>query len=79
MENIASATMTRKIEATTDCVVMRPTLPALRSTLRPSKQPTRAMMKAKTGALMMPTQKVQLVKALCSWRRKAGSVMPRSK
>ena len=38
-----------------------------------------AMMKAKTGALIKPTQKVQPVSALCNWRRKAGSVMPRSK
>src|SRR5579862_5154206 len=36
IENAASATMTRKIDSTTDCVVNRPTLSALPVTLNPS-------------------------------------------
>ena len=62
-------------------VVSRPTLPALPSTRKPSKQPTRAMMKAKTGALIKPSQKVHglMVSESCNWRRKAGAVMSRLK
>ncbi len=36
IENAASATMTTKIDSTTDCVVRRPTLSALPVTLKPS-------------------------------------------
>ena len=35
-EKAASATITRKINSTTDCVVRRPTLSALPDTLNPS-------------------------------------------
>ena len=59
IEKAASATMTRKIDSTTACVVCRPTLEALRSTWKPWWQPTSAMIKAKTGALIRPTQNVQ--------------------
>src|SRR5215472_14203094 len=36
IENAASVTITKKIDSTTDCVVNRPTLSALRVTWRPS-------------------------------------------
>ena len=61
MEKLASKTITRKIDSTTDRVVWLPTLPALPSTRRPSNHPTSTMMKANTGALMKPSQKVQLL------------------
>src|SRR5581483_9920337 len=55
IEKPASNTMTRKMDSTTERVVSLPTLAALRSTFNPSKQPTSAMMKANTGALIRPT------------------------
>ncbi len=58
MEKPASRTTTRKIDSTTERVVSRPTLSAVPSTRKPSKQPTNAMVKAKNGALMMPSQKL---------------------
>ena len=61
MEKPASKTMTRKIDSTTERVVSLPTLSALRSTRSPSKQPTNPMMKAKTGALIRPTNSVVAV------------------
>ena len=65
MEKPASSTMMRKIDSTTDRVVSLPTLAALLSTWKPSKQPTSPMTMAKTGALMMPTRNVFSVTASC--------------
>src|SRR3990172_7509114 len=73
IENRASKTITRKIDSTTDWVVSRPTLSALPRTRRPSKQPTRPIRKANTGALIMPTQKVHKPTASWSWRRKRNT------
>src|SRR5216684_8016739 len=53
-ENIASSTMTLKIDSTTERVVSWPTLSALPWTCRPSKQPIVAITAPNTGALMMP-------------------------
>src|SRR6202012_2122446 len=79
IENAASRAMIRKMDSPTERVVSLPTLSALRSTRMPSKQPTSAMTKAKTGALMRPTISVLTLMAPCSSRMKAGMVMPRSK
>jgi hypothetical protein len=57
IENIASMTMTRKIDMTTARVVCRPTLSALPRTFSSSRQPIRAIAMPKTGAFMIPTQK----------------------
>ena len=55
IENIASSTITQKIDSTTDLVVSWPTLSALPRTCRPSKQPMMAITAPNTGALIMPT------------------------
>src|SRR5262249_28942392 len=57
IEKKASKTMMRNNDSTTDWVVSRPTLSALPVTRMPSKQPTMPINTAKTGALIMPTQK----------------------
>ena len=54
IENIASSTMTQKIDSTTERVVSWPTLSALPWTCRPSKQPIVAITAPNTGALIMP-------------------------
>ena len=71
-------TITRKIDRTTDRVVSRPTLSALRDTVSPAWQPTSAIVAAKNGAFKTPTQKVHSPIAPCSWRRKSGGAMPSS-
>ena len=53
MEKRASATITRKIDWTTLRVVWRPTASAPPLVRKPWKQPTTAMMTAKTGALQI--------------------------
>jgi len=70
---MASRTITKKMDSTTDKVVCRPTLSALRATRSPSRQPTRAMTSAKNGALMRPSQNVQPVIAEFNCERKSGS------
>jgi len=54
IENMASSTMTQKIDSTTERVVSWPTLSALPRTWRPSKQPIVAITAPNTGALIMP-------------------------
>ena len=54
IENMASSTMTQKMDSTTDLVVSCPTLSALPLTWSPSKQPIVAITMPKTGALIMP-------------------------
>src|SRR3546814_1384459 len=58
---IASRMITRKIDSTTARVVCRPTLSALPDTPRPLWQPTRAITRANTGALIRPVRKLQTV------------------
>ena len=53
IENIASATITMKIDTTTDLVVWRPTLSALPPTLSPSRQPTSAINNPNVDAVVI--------------------------
>src|SRR5262245_10715733 len=57
MANTASKIITRKIALTTALVTCVPRDSALPSTLRPSRQPTRPMMTAAKGALIIPAMK----------------------
>ena len=65
--------MTRKIDSTTARVVRRPTLSAEPVTCMPRQVPMRPMMRAKNGALTMPTQKVWNSMLPASRVRKVGS------
>src|SRR5690606_8346330 len=69
MANSASRMMTRKIDRTTERVVMAPTDSALPVTERPARHPTSAMIDAMKGALMRPTAMVQKSTASCTRAR----------
>src|ERR1700730_17070767 len=71
-----SSTMTRKIDLTTEAVVLSPSEAALPSTLNPSTQATSPMVSAMNGALIMPTAKVGIQIAWRSRSRKISGVMP---
>ena len=62
----ASSTITIKIDCTTLDVVCSPTDSALPLTLKPSRQPTAAIRKAKNGALTMPTRKFLTLMSECN-------------
>src|SRR4029450_2483074 len=73
MANTASKIITRKIALTTALVTCLPSDSALPSTFMPSRQPTRPMMPAANGALMMPAMKSWKSIASCSLSREVGT------
>ena len=76
MANTPSSAITRKIDLTTEEVVLRPSEAALPSTSNPSTQATSPIMSAMNGALIMPTSKVGSQIASRSRARKISGVMP---
>src|SRR5262245_2794405 len=66
MANTASRIITRKIALTTALVTCVPRDSALPSTFMPSRQPTRPMISAAKGALIMPAMKCWKSTASCS-------------
>src|SRR5688500_15895757 len=73
--NIASSTMTRKIDWTTAVVVRIPTSSLLPWTSMPWKQPARPMMKPNTGALISPMHKSASGTTSCRrWMEVSGGI-----
>jgi hypothetical protein len=68
--------MTRKIDLTTEAVVLSPSEAALPSTSKPSVQATSPMVSAMNGALIMPTSNVGSQIASRSRSMKIGGAMP---